>query len=603
MQVSSLSILDIFSRDVHHVVPLYQRPYVWQHDTQWVPLWDEVSRNALRTDSGSSQLLHFLGASVQEVQPTPAGHSQNRLVIDGQQRLITIQLLLKAFADVVSQTNISVFDDMLRNLTRNNNPLCTEDHEQFKIWPTYSDQEHFRNTLQAGSRRRILEKYDCSQDATNVGNQIVDCYLFFSSAVSTWLNSGTITKQRIGDLFSSICGNIHLVVIDLDNNFDSQLVFEILNARGSPLLVADLLKNYLLQKARDNGENIDDLYIRLWKRFDEYNGYWRDDIGRGHTKRPRIDVFLQHYLTMMTKKEVQASRLYYEFRCYSDDNRNTSAVKHLMSINKYADIYRRIDRNDENQPTCFFIERLATMEVGTAYPFLLELFHSLKAKPVQLQNILQDLDSFLVRRMVCRHSTRAYNRVFFKLLVALVEKSGDVDEIIRNELLAGKADIDIWPDDAAFSKAWNNNQLYKNLTRARLRMLLESLEREMRRGSHAETMDVPRKLTIEHIMPRSWMEHWPLPPEHNPDIARKDREHLIETIGNLTLLSQSLNPSISNGPWTSDERCKKSAIADNTVLFLNKQLDRYEYWSEETIANRASSLFDLALSIWHRPSD
>src|SRR4051812_13796070 len=88
----------IFMQPQRLVVPLFQRPYVWNEENQWQPLWDDVARVADRLvrDPYARHQPHFLGAVVVQQSANPVGSLQERTVIDGQQRLTTLQLLLDA---------------------------------------------------------------------------------------------------------------------------------------------------------------------------------------------------------------------------------------------------------------------------------------------------------------------------------------------------------------------------------------------------------------------------------------------------------------------------------------------------------------------------
>src|SRR5690606_9309136 len=195
---------------------------------------------------------------------------------------------------------------------------------------------------------------------------------------------------------------------------------------------------------------------------------------------------------------------------------------------------------------------LGIMDVGTAYPFLLALFAQLGAERAGLEAVANDIESFLVRRMVCRLSTRGYNRLFIDLIGALEGDAASIPDRVRAKLLGGGAEYDRWPDDEEFRQAWLTTPLYEVLTRPRLRLLLEALERRLR-GKLAETEYVPKNLTVEHLMPQSWEAHWPLPHGEHTELAAANRRRLIHTIGNLTLLNNRLNPLVSNGPWGGED--------------------------------------------------
>lgn len=175
---------------------------------------------------------------------------------------------------------------------------------------------------------------------------------------------------------------------------------------------------------------------------------------------------------------------------------------------------------------------------------------------------------------------------------------------VRAKLLAGSAEVDRWPNDAEFRQAWTGAALYENLSRPRLRMLLEALEGGLR-NDLADSRHVPRNLTVEHVLPQSWTAHWPLPEGAVVEVASGRRNRAVHTIGNLTLLNDRLNPLQSNRPWLTDPTVgpgKREGLQDNCTLFLNKALVKHDTWDEDTIAERAAVLFELARSIWPHPA-
>ena len=90
----------IFNMPQRLLVPLFQRPYVWSREKQWEPLWRDVERvaNRLLTNQATAmQQPHFLGAVVLQQMLNPVGDFQVRTIIDGQQRLTTLQVMLDAF--------------------------------------------------------------------------------------------------------------------------------------------------------------------------------------------------------------------------------------------------------------------------------------------------------------------------------------------------------------------------------------------------------------------------------------------------------------------------------------------------------------------------
>jgi uncharacterized protein with ParB-like and HNH nuclease domain len=597
MQVGTLAIQHIFDKDVLYTVPLYQRPYVWTETEQWTPLWEDLRALAEAIAAGKTTRAHFMGASVQDLRPMPPGQIETRTIIDGQQRLTTLQLLLKAFHDCVADCQNDPYLRALDKLIRNNHPLSTSPHQQFKVWPTNADRNDFQAVMNCSDRSALLDSMGFSRSAKRTKRSIPDAYLYFHGVLKEWLSENSeLTAGRIAGLYSAIRDNVRLVVIDLDDKDDAQVIFETLNARGTPLLSADLVKNSLLNEVQAATGNAQAACEQYWRKFDTDASFWRELVGRGHAQRARIDTFLQHALTLLTNSIVSASHLYSGYRDYARSDNAGTPIDRLKKFHEYGAIFKRLQGEHQNKRIHLFFERLRTLDVVTAWPFILALFRRYGSEEAVLLPVLIDIESFLLRRMVCRLSTRSYGEVFAALTSRLEDAGAEPAAVVRNSLLAGTAENDRWPSDDAFRTAWISNSLYENLSRPRLRMLLEAMEASVR-TRFAETTDVPRNLTIEHIMPQSWREHWPLP----PGTTKETRDRAVQTIGNLTLLNEKLNPSQSNKPWVDvldPANEKRKALEAHTVLHLNKAICDFPNWDEERIMQRSKDLFVFAKRIW-----
>jgi hypothetical protein len=130
------------------VVPLFQRPYVWNEENQWAPLWRDVERVAERQLSGTAAgQPHFLGAVVLQQMQAPPGTLQVWTIIDGQQRLTTLQLLFDALhAELVA---VGAVQPALRlePLVTNPSAFCHRDADRFKVWPTNRDRPAFNEVM------------------------------------------------------------------------------------------------------------------------------------------------------------------------------------------------------------------------------------------------------------------------------------------------------------------------------------------------------------------------------------------------------------------------------------------------------------------------
>ncbi|PAX07300.1 DUF262 domain-containing protein [Sphingomonas lenta] len=603
MQVATLAVQHLFEQNVLYRVPLYQRPYVWNEDGQWRPMWDDISRLADQVMAGEKPRAHFLGATVQGKEIVAPGQMESRLLIDGQQRMTTLQLLLRAFHDLVAVAGLTDYASALAMLYRNSHALNTKLHQSFKVYPTNADRADFHIVMTSESRAALLKACG-AKPGMATGRTIIDGYLFFAREIEAWLGPDDAEmKARAAALYGAVRDEVRLVVIDVDEKDDAQLIFETLNARGTPLLAADLVKNALLSAVERAGSNVEQAYETYWAPFDNDSYFWRGQTGRGHARRARIEQFLQFALTIMSRREVAAGHLYAAYRDFAARPDAPTAPAQMERLRRYGDIYRRLVEGHHPPRVQLFLRRLAVMDFESSYPFLIKLFDLLDDNGEALERVLVDLESFLVRRMVARLDTRGYNKLFADLLFALDVEPDAAPDAVRERLQSGEAEVDRWPDDQEFRRGWSDNPLYENLTRPRLRLLLEAMEAALQQGGYAEVDGVPSSLTIEHVLPRSWQEHWSLPSGVDPIEAEERRNRALHTIGNLTLLKGALNAMQSNRPWIGgDAPGKRDGLAAHTVLHLNKKLLEQERWDEEAIAVRAGELFLLARQTWPRPT-
>lgn len=597
MQVGNITINQLFYQPRRYVVPLYQRPYIWQQQIQWEPLWEDIRTVAERLIDNANAHLHFLGAIVLEYVPQHTGAMQIRLVIDGQQRLTTIQLLLEALYDYCGYIGATKLHQAVEMMVRNDDPLSTNPIECYKVWPTNVDRSHFQRVMEAKSPDELKQMYEKPVKAKQLGHSITDAYLYFSDTIAEWAEEDLEQREaRLRALILAIRDQVGLVVIDVEKGDDAQVIFETLNARGTPLLPSDLVKNHLFHRANQDGENLDTLYQQYWQPFDDGKQYWRQDVGRGHAKRARIDLFLQNYLSLLRQDEIPVAHLYATFRETSNLPDAEKAKGQLKQLRRYADIYRGFENFQAGSSQALFFNRLFAMELGTTYPFLLELFAVHGKESQEVIQTLNIIESYLVRRLVCQLTTRSYGRLFIDLIANIKGPLGGLPERVRTTLANATGESARWPDDEEFRLAWMNAPLFRTLLRSRLRMILEALDQAMDNG-YSETYVIKDQLTVEHLLPQEWKTHWPLPLNATADMVT-GRMNAIHTLGNLTLLTKKLNPVVSNSPWA----VKVPELKKHSKLNLTQNLLQYwsEEWGEAQILERGNRLFELALQIWKK---
>ncbi len=600
MEVNKRSLEQIFDPTAQLEAPLFQRPYVWRQQKNWLPLWESIQALADKRVEGTHPRPHFLGTIVLDQLPNPLGTITKRQIIDGQQRLTTLQLALAAIRDICQAAGTegslkaTAYQDAFAKLTRNHIPLSEEPDEIFKIYPTNADRSPFRIVMGADTHQVAQQLIANAGDSEAL---IPRSYLFFHQTISGWLGAPNDEEfiGRVAALYQAIKGDLSLIVIDLDEKDDAQVIFETLNALGTPLLPADLVKNYLFHLAEHQGEDTEKLYNQHWLPFDADSGYWRKEVRQGRLNRPRLDLFLQHYLTLVTDEEAVATQLFSIFKEYVGKS-GEPASTHLARLREYADVYRSFETFPADSLEGTFFYRLEQLDTTTVYPLLLEVVkrNNQPQHKAELPQIFRDLESFLVRRTVCELTPKNYNRFFAEVVKKLKEHGDFSSAAIRRILLEQTSETSRFPDDAEFQRAWTNIAAYKRLVRKRLRMILEALDSAMRTDK-SEKVTYGEKLTIEHLMPQDWQAHWPLP----ADVTAEQRNLLVQTMGNLTLLTKKLNPAVSNSAWA----IKRPQIHLHSLLQMNKPLYDVEDWTEEVIKHRTQQLFEVAVKVWQRPTE
>jgi len=486
-------------------------------------------------------------------------------------------------------------------IVENNSELAVDPDHVFKVWPTDRDQEAYR----AAMRDDIRPTVELSKST------IAQAHAFFEAAVREWAKISEAPVEsgaRLAALTNTLREKLRMVVIDLEPGDNAQVIFETLNHRGSPLLAADLIKNLMFQVAAAQGLDVDSLYKAHWRELD--SDYWRQRVAQGRRFQPRIDVFMQRWLVMNLQRDVPTDRVFTEFRDSIVSKPGVDVGALFEQIAADAEVHRSWESLPETSPVGRFYYRvLQALDTQVVAPVFLWLTrHGETVMPTaQQEAALLAIESWLVRRALVRATTKDHNNAMIDLLRALERggpsKAGDS----TNEFMAGQsAESRYWPNDARVAVALRSERLYKTMTRPRLRMVLEALENDAR-GPLGEGQIAPRGLTIEHVMPVAWREHWGADIAGDA-VAAQQRDDRLHTLGNLTLVNGKLNPTLSNRPWTDAQadarglgtKGKRDYLLQHSELKLNAALvyEHAQMWGEDSMRARTSRMVERIVAIW-----
>jgi hypothetical protein len=616
-QPSKATATELFEGRKHYVIPAYQRPYVWNEEDQWAPLWDDIQRMAEShlLDSSNPIKSHFLGAVVFELLQAGSAAITELDVIDGQQRLTTLQVLLDAVQGVLHESGHEEEAERLEELIRNKQAVYQGTAQRFKLWPSQANRSEFVHAM------------DPTEPDPREPGQIKGAHDFFRAEANRWIaglsdDDGQVppgtAAERAEQLAETLATRLVVVAIDLTGDDDAQLIFETLNDRGTPLLKADLIKNWVFRHGQKIGADVEKWARTIWEDFD--TEWWREEIAQGRLIRSRVDIFLQYWLTMRLRDEVKSELTFRSFVGYATSFMGTpgTAEAFLTELRADADTYRGFGQLDTQTVAGKFRTRIIeTMELAATTPVFLWAISPNHALPQdQVEIGLAALESWVVRRTLLQMTSKDLN----KLVVAILKSLAGVDREqagcqIRTFLSQQTANTREWPNDARFVSDVSSKRLYGYIKQNRISVVLRAVE-EYKRAQDARYGDVPLPATmsIEHVMPQKWREHW-RPESPLTQEQEQQRDRMVHTLGNLTLVPQSLNSSLSNRPWADAEANglshggqpglgKWSILSQFNLQVLNKEILEHETgWTEDDIAKRSDELARVIAKIWQGPNE
>ncbi len=607
MQAETRTLTQLFQLDVRYVVPLYQRPYVWSEQRQWSPLWQDIATVAdhvLTEGASSKSPAHFLGAIVIEQEENPPGSPQRFLVIDGQQRLTTLQLLLAAAARTAQHLGCPDQADLLRRLTTNNELLADGD-ERFKVWPTNANRAAFRETMQI---------QDASSPPPVPKTEISDAYTFFCKQIVSWVNEDNPTAslkspptKQFKALRITLGDLLKLVSIRLEDGDNPQVIFETLNGRGTPLIALDLLKNAVFLKAERENADTDKLYANYW-RPELDRDYWRDNRRTGRLFTKNGDLFLQYWLVAELVEPVPATELFDTFRARILQPAACPPMAELIpTLTRDAAALRMFQDAPSGTADRRFYDLLELLDTTTLMPIVLTLLRSEDVTTERRAKAFRILESFLVRRLLCGGTTKNYNRLFAALVGDVTNDLSHADDILEARLGAETAPANRWPRDEEVRAAILSRDMYGHRRQDRLVMVLRRIEEHLRilDNKTEQGLATTGNLTLEHLIPQTWEPHWPLDDSQDDPLAWRSSH--LHKLGNLTLTTGTLNSSLSNGPWHAplQPKDKRRSLVDHSLMKLNSTVvsQHPESFTENDVDARSAYFAHLINQIWPGPTE
>ena len=652
MKAGPVTVRHLLENRQRFCVPIYQRHYVWTRAKQWEPFWNDVRTKAIERLAGrETRFSHYMGAVVLEARSDSSSRRVRSFqVVDGQQRLTTFQIFMAAARDYATSLGFEETKERIESFIFNEKKHLMEDPEieVFKVWATEYDRELLTDILKLGRkalRSKYIKHFYATRDEiypySTVPN-ILGAYGYFFERIKHSVETDDLdvefyegneneisgvhdTKKvpdsdrmeiRLDTIWEALVEEFKVVEIVLEEGDDAQVIFETLNDRGEALLATDLVRNNIFQRADARRENAEKLFAKHWQLFED--PFWERDEKQGRYKKKRSELFLGNFIAGKIGNEITLSKLFSEYKAFIKPSDRTlqapysTIEEELIDLNRFGHVYRRMLEHSSSDVLGRFARDLYVWDVTTVFPLVLRLATE-NIEIGDLEKCLSTLLSYVVRRAVCGLTTKNYNK-FFLSVIRKLDGDGWTVEALWRFLVDQKSPTGRFPSDLEFEQAWLANPVYEMLSPGKVRSLLEPLEIGKRREIH-ETDQLKSDLTVEHVLPNDWLDHWPLSDGTQADyndiwvssfsVAEEGsrlglvatRERIKNSIGNLTLLTRPLNSSVSNGSWET----KREALQKHSLLIMNQEISSRENWNEGEIEQRSLELFGLAKYIWIYP--
>ncbi|WRB76013.1 DUF262 domain-containing protein [Helicobacter pylori] len=526
-------------------IPVYQRNYTWEEENCEKLLQDiiNISQNKKTHFMGSiTYILHHIDdeKSLRQL--------QEFVIIDGQQRVTTIMLLLKAIETKIQNEGIKKEIDNLLNLSG----------QRLRLKPIKSDKEAFDLVMQNRSHEL--------QGVSHIRNN----YKFFTKELENYISKG----YRIEEIYGAFL-RLKIVAIGLElSEDDPQVVFESINATGVQLEGLDLIRNYLMMG--ENSENQKHLYDTYWVPLENWLG------------EKDLNDFIKTYLRIYFEDKVKEGEreVYYTLKAHHRDNFPNDIQGLMSDMREYGRIYQIfldrdhyfLKRGDSQQLANLRlrVKDLVKIKFGVAKPFVLRCARDFEEGKLDYENfheILQILISYFVRRSVCGDPTSVLNKTLYSLHRQL-EENVSADALKR--YLGKSVGQMVFPNDDKIKVAFAVRNAYSTNQACKFILL------EIEKLSNAEPPK-EENLEVEHFYPKTPTQEWR---DMVGDYFTFEQDYL-NNFGNLTLSGQ--NQKLGNKPY----EAKIELMEQYSSLHLNDYfINNTHSWGIEEVKARSEYLAD-----------
>jgi len=552
-QDSMESILKGYS---NYEVPFFQREYSWSKD-EWIDFWDDSIK------AKEYQSKHFFGFMTfrKEI-------DDKIFIIEGQQRLTTIVILLCLGRDLFFQYNDEDWKEFERYIIIKD---ALSPYEPFAPKLVLSDlnKDFFTKYIQECDQpENKFNTFDNELNVSLTNKNLFECYRYLYNELNKKIKnlSPDDKKDFIRELIKTVLRNFIIVKTEVTDNKAAFNIFQTLNDRGLDLTITDLLKIYLFDKVGTSWQEAKD-------KWDEI----RETLSQQNTNSFLRHFWLSKYSVIKEKELLNAIE--------KKVNKKNEVFKFLDELKDDADYYDALLNPSKgfwgkrSQEIVDLLEELQILSKQQPLPLLMASCKEERFHTNEFIKLLEMCISFIFRYLtISERENKELERLFSDIAIDIRKgKIKDTREV-RERLLRE------YVDDQSFIENFSKKHI-KSIKVAKY--VLMKIENHLSN----ENEKVNRKITLEHILPKSPNEEWKIYLKSN----KMDKEDYIYRIGNLTLLLQKPNKDATNHFYTKkrDDIYKKE-----TKLKINEDLKTMKSWTQFNIDSRQEKLAKIAVNIW-----
>ena len=548
--------------DKRFIIPLYQRNYDWKEDN-----CEQLFQDLIKLHN-SDRKSHFFGSIVSSIQ----SGTEDRYIIDGQQRITTVSLMLIAMVNAKKEGLIEAEDAKLveKIFKRYLVDEYQEDERKVKLKPIKKDMQAF-DALLYKPKEQYIKESNVTRNYDFFFDKIIHCGL------------------TLDELFETI-KKLEVINIRLDEDDDPQLIFESLNSTGLDLSEADKIRNYLLMSLAPAEQ--DDLYSRFWNPIEEFTKY-------------DPSSFVRDYLTMKQGNIGRIDRIYFIFKEYAESI-GIDRASLLEDMYHYARINSQIDNAQIGSDKLNRkLNQLRTLDSTIAYPFFMAFFDYTSKEGLsenEIYKVIDVIEAYWARRIICNLPSNALNKVFATLhrdVLNHINKAGNDNspsyfEVLTYVLLK-KGRSSVFPTDEEVAGDFISRQVYKMPANQRM-FILERMENRDNKERHDVVKELTEKnITIEHIMPQTLSNEWKTA---IGDDWERIHQHYLHTMANLTLTGY--NSQYSNLSFAKKRDMEKGF--KDSAFRLNNYVKSCDQWTETELKHRQQDLLQVFMNLWPMPT-